>query len=85
MIQHSAMPTGRTTKPSVVSVFVNNQPVMLYPGRYEMTTFFSLASIPHNHEVQQLMSGKLRAISGPGPISLVGDEVFVTRRDWHKA
>lgn len=61
-----------------VEIHVNNKPVFLHEGKYDVSTFKKLAGIPQADDVDELVDCKLKAIPDNGSIHIEGCEVFIS-------
>ena len=61
-----------------VEIHVNNKPVVLQPGPYDVSTFKKIAGVPLADDLDELVNCKLKPISDNATIHIEGCEVFIS-------
>jgi hypothetical protein len=61
-----------------VEIHVNNHPVFLQPGRYDVPTLKRVAGVPQAEELEELVDCKLKPVPDDATIPIQGCEVFIS-------
>lgn len=61
-----------------VSIYVNNEPVYIQPGRYAVATLKKLAGVPLADDIDQLVNSTLKPVADDATLVLHGCEIFVS-------
>jgi hypothetical protein len=61
-----------------VVVHVNNDKVVLQPGRYDVPTFKKVAGVPQADDLEELVNCKLKPIADDATVHIQGCEVFLS-------
>ncbi len=61
-----------------VEIHVNNEKVVLQPGRYDVPTFKKVARVPQADDLDELVDCKLKPVPDNATIHIEGCEVFIS-------
>jgi hypothetical protein len=61
-----------------VTIFVNNTPIHLHRGRYDVATLKQLSGVPLADDLDELVGNKLNHVPDNATIHIEGCEVFVS-------
>lgn len=73
---HGHHPDGHCEK--TVSVHVDNEPVFLHEGKYEVATLKELSGVPLAADLVQLVGTKLVPLADDGHVKIKGCEIFIS-------
>lgn len=61
-----------------VEIHVNNNKVVLQPGRYDIPTFKKVAGVPQADDLDELVNCKLKPVPDDTTVHIEGCEVFIS-------
>lgn len=75
--QHSGEHDG-DKRCEAVAIHVNNEPVYIHPGRYQVATVKKLAGVPLADDLEQLIDSTLKPVPDDATLHLRGCEIFIS-------
>ena len=61
-----------------VEIHVNNKPVVLQPGRYDVPTLKKVSGVPLADDLDELVNCKLKPVGENATMHIEGCEVFIS-------